>query len=71
MIIANPGTDSGIQESPDVGSEYMCLEHIDSEVLIWLRKCITDVRSIVRIHMLPWCGLAHHISTIVHEHTPC
>ena len=69
--MANPGTDSGIQESPDVGSEYMCLEHIDSDVLIWLWKCITDVWSIVRIHMLPWCGLAHGISTIVHEHTLC
>ena len=45
--MANPGTHSGIQEPPNVGSEDIFPELIDSEVLTWLRKCITDCQSVV------------------------
>jgi hypothetical protein len=71
MSSADPGTHFGIQEPSDVGLVDICLAHIDSEVLVCLRKCITDFRSVVRIHMLPWRGLVHHISTLVHKHTHC
>ena len=68
---ADPGKYSGSHGPADVGSEDIFPELIDSEVLTWLRKCITDFQNVVRIHMLPWLGLAHAIITIVHRHTLC
>ena len=67
----DPGKYSRSHGPADVGSEDIFPEHIDSEVLTWLRKCITDFWNVVWIHMLPWLGLAHAIITIVHRQTLC
>ena len=45
LMSADPGKYSGSHGPADVGSEDIFPEHIDSEVLIWLWKCITDVMN--------------------------